>query len=112
VHLSTPEKMAGTLDLERAGVRWFLSIDARDIPDERLRTGHRPFRSITIDGEEIEFSEGFADLHTACYRELLAGRGFGIRDARPAIEMAHRIRTSHPVGLTGDFHPMARTARY
>ena len=109
VHLARPDKMAGFLDLGRARVRWFLSLDRADLPAEAA--GRTTFRSLTLDGEAIEFSEGFAELHTACYRELLEGRGFGIRDARPSIEMAHRIRTSPPVGLTGDFHPMARTAR-
>jgi len=109
VHLARPDKMAGSLDLERARVRWFLSLDRADLPAEA--GGRTTFRSITLDGEAIEFSQGFADLHTACYRELLEGRGFGIRDARPAIELAHRIRTSQPIGLTGDFHPMARAAR-
>ena len=109
VHVAKPDKMAGLLELKRARVRWFLSLDRADLPAEA--GGKTTFRSLTLDGKAIEFSEGFADLHTACYRELLAGRGFGIRDTRPSIEMAHRIRTSHAVGLTGDFHPRARTAR-
>ncbi len=109
VHLARPDKMAGFIELKRARVRWFLSLDRADLPAEA--GGRSTFRSLTLDGEAIEFSEGFADLHTACYREMLEGRGFGVRDARPAIELAHRIRTSGPVGLTGDFHPLARSAR-
>jgi len=106
VHLSRPEKMAGFLELERARVRWFLSLDRADLP--AAAAGKTTFRALTMNGEPIEFSEGFADLHTACYREMLAGRGFGIRDARPSIELAHRIRTAAPVGLTGDYHPLVK----
>lgn len=109
VHLARPEKMAGAIELERARVRWFLSVDRADLPAEAA--GRTTFRSLVLDGEPIEFSEGFADLHAACYREMLAGRGFGLRDARASIELAHRIRTSAPVGLTGEVHPMARSAR-
>jgi UDP-N-acetyl-2-amino-2-deoxyglucuronate dehydrogenase len=109
VHLARPNKMAGFLGLERARVRWFLSLDRADLP--AAAAGKTTFRTFTLDGEAIEFSEGFTDLHTACYRELLAGRGFGLRDARPAIELAHGIRTATPVGLTGDCHPLARAAR-
>ncbi len=108
VHLARPDKMAGSLELERARVRWFLSLDRADLPAEAA--GKATYRSLTMDGEAVEFSEGFGDLHTACYLEMLEGRGFGIADARPAIELAHRIRTSGPVGLTGDFHPLARKA--
>jgi UDP-N-acetyl-2-amino-2-deoxyglucuronate dehydrogenase len=109
VHLAKPDKMAGFLELQRARVRWFLSLDRADLP--ATAADKTTYRSLTLDGEAIEFSEGFADLHTACYREMLAGRGFGIADARPAIELAHRIRTSAPVGLIGDYHPLAKTAR-
>ncbi len=109
VHLARPDKMAGFLELERARVRWFLSLDRADLPPEA--GGRTTFRALTLDGQAIEFSEGFADLHTACYRELLAGRGFGIKDARPAIELAHDIRTAAPVGLAGDYHPLAKSAR-
>jgi UDP-N-acetyl-2-amino-2-deoxyglucuronate dehydrogenase len=108
VHLAKPDKMAGFFELERARVRWFLSLDRADLP--AAAEGRTTHRSLTMDGESIEFSEGFTDLHTACYRELLEGRGFGIPDARDSIEMAHRIRTSSPVGLTGEYHPLAKSA--
>ncbi len=109
VHLAKPDKMAGLLELERARVRWFLSLDRADLP--AAAGGRTTHRSLTMDGEAIEFSAGFTELHTACYREILAGRGFGIREARDSIELAHRIRTTAPVGLAGDVHPLARAAR-
>ena len=87
-------RIAGTLDLARAHVNWFLSIDPADVPDERRDQGVMTHRSIRVDGEEIEFSGGFTDLHTHVYEEILAGRGFGIADARPAIDLAHKIRST------------------
>jgi UDP-N-acetyl-2-amino-2-deoxyglucuronate dehydrogenase len=104
VHLSQPQKMAGYLELERASVRWFLSIDRHDLPFEAKPGGPTTFRSITVDGEELEFSDGFADLHTRIYREILAGRGFGVEDARPAIVLTHGLRNAAPVGVTGRAH--------
>jgi UDP-N-acetyl-2-amino-2-deoxyglucuronate dehydrogenase len=109
VHLSEPNKAAGYLELENARVRWFLSIDYNDIPDSVKETGKRTFRSITVDGEEIEFSEGFVDLHTLTYKEILAGRGFGLKEARQSVETAYTIRNSKPVGLKGDYHPILKT---
>ncbi|MCX6322178.1 MAG: Gfo/Idh/MocA family oxidoreductase [Bacteroidia bacterium] len=109
VHLSEPNKAAGYLELENARVRWFLSLDHNDIPDPARKTGQRTFRSITVDGEEIEFSEGFTDLHTLTYKEILAGRGFGLKDARQSVETAYIIRNSKPVGLQGDYHPILKT---
>jgi len=94
VHLRQAQRMAGFLALERADVRWFLSVDADDLPEGWLEAGKPAFRSITIDGTEVEFSGGFEDLHTRVYAETLAGRGFGIEDARPSVELVHRIRTS------------------
>jgi UDP-N-acetyl-2-amino-2-deoxyglucuronate dehydrogenase len=91
VHLHEPRRMAGRLELELASVTWFLSVDARDHPVTRSRS-RETYRAITIDGAEIEFSTGFADLHTRVYEETLAGRGFGLDDARASIELAHRIR--------------------
>jgi UDP-N-acetyl-2-amino-2-deoxyglucuronate dehydrogenase len=106
VHLATPQSAAGYLELERARVRWFLSIDAQTLPPELRARGQRTFRSITVDGEEVEFSEGFTDLHTATYRDVLAGGGYGLNDARPAVELVHRIRhaaTTHGGAL---MHPL------
>lgn len=80
----------GTLELDRATVRWFLSIDASDLPE--MAGSSRTFRSLTLDGEEFEFSGGFGDLHTAVYREILEGRGYGLEDARPSIDLIHKLR--------------------
>jgi UDP-N-acetyl-2-amino-2-deoxyglucuronate dehydrogenase len=98
VHLLKPEKAAGVLELERANVEWHLSLDAADLPAEHVqKNGRATFRSISVDGEEIEFSEGFTDLHTRVYEEVLAGRGFGIDDARSSIELVHSIRNAKVV---------------
>lgn len=109
VHISEPHKAAGYLELENARVRWFLSLDYDDIPVKCKEAGKRTFRSITVDGEEIEFSEGFADLHTLTYKEILAGRGFGLNEARQSVETAYTIRNSKPVGLQGDYNPILKT---
>lgn len=81
----------GTLRLERAKVDWFLSIDAADVPPELRAENRHTFRAIRIDGDELEFSEGFADLHTEVYRRIIAGTGAGIAEARPAIQLVHRL---------------------
>jgi UDP-N-acetyl-2-amino-2-deoxyglucuronate dehydrogenase len=109
VHLSEPDKAAGYLELEKARVRWFLSIDYNDIPASYKESGKRTFRSITVDGEEIEFSEGFTDLHTLTYKEILAGKGFGLKDARQSVETAYLIRNAKPLGPKGDYHPFLKT---
>jgi UDP-N-acetyl-2-amino-2-deoxyglucuronate dehydrogenase len=109
VHISEPHKAAGYLELENARVRWFLSLDYNDIPLNVRESGKRTFRSITVNGEEIEFSKGFADLHTMTYKEILAGRGFGLKEARQSVETAYTIRNSKPVGLQGDYHPILKT---
>ncbi len=93
VFLMETQKAAGTFELERARVRWFLSTDANDLPDEVRQRGQSAFRSLMMDGTEIDFTGGFEDLHTQLYRQTLAGRGFGIEDSRPAIELVHQIRT-------------------
>ncbi|HVN59215.1 MAG TPA: Gfo/Idh/MocA family oxidoreductase [Bacteroidales bacterium] len=108
VHLSEKNKAAGYLELRNARIRWFLSIDTNDIPEELRKSGKRTYRSITVDGEEFEFSEGFTELHTATYREIMAGRGFGLEDARKSIETVYAIRNAVPEGLTGDYHPMLK----
>jgi UDP-N-acetyl-2-amino-2-deoxyglucuronate dehydrogenase len=86
-------RVEGTLHLDRADVRWLLSIDRNDLPKQSAAEGASTFRSIVIDGEEIEFSDGFADLHTRVYERTIAGNGFSIATARPAIELVHAIRT-------------------
>ena len=106
VHLASGSRAAGFLELERAQVSWFLSIDAADLPRPPAPGEPATHRSVTVDGEEIGFSGGFTDLHTLIYRETVAGRGFGIEDARPAIELAHAIRHAPPVRPSGPYHPM------
>lgn len=105
VHLHTPATAAGYLELARARVRWFLSIDADHLPDTAKAAGKRTHRSIRIDGTELEFSEGFNDLHSLSYAAILAGDGFGLADARPSIETAYEIRRAAPVGPTDTAHP-------
>lgn len=85
---------AGFLDLQRARVKWFLSINENHLPDAVKEQGKRTFRSLKMDGSEIEFSEGFTDLHTTSYQEIVKGKGFGLLEARPSIELAYRIRNS------------------
>lgn len=92
VHLREPKRAAGTLALANADVQWYLSAEAQDLPFAPVPGSKTTFRSIVVDGEQLEFSEGFTDLHTRVYEEVLAGRGFGIGDARPSIELSHRIR--------------------
>lgn len=107
VHLYTHDRAAGFLQFERARVRWFLSIDETTLPQEVQKKGQRTYRSITMEGQEIEFSDGFTDLHTKSYQQILEGNGFGIHEALPSIELAHDIRTQQPVGIQGDYHPFA-----
>lgn len=85
---------AGFLDLQRARVKWFLSINENHLPEAEKGQGKRTFRSLKMDGSEIEFSEGFTDLHTTSYQEILKGNGFGLQQALPSIELAHQIRKS------------------
>jgi len=92
VHVREPKRAAGTLALERADVRWFLSAEASDLPFDATPGARTTYRSMTVDGEQLEFSDGFTDLHTRVYEAALAGRGFGIDDARPSIELTYRIR--------------------
>ncbi len=111
VHLQSDTKAAGYLEYERARVRWFLSIDADDVPEVERARGQRTYRSITVSGEEIEFSGGFTDLHTRSYEEILAGRGFGLSANRGAIEAVAAIRRAPVRGLSGDHHPFASSGR-
>ncbi len=106
VHISENSTAAGFLKLKRANVRWFLSVDYDNIPEEVRKTGQRTFRSITVNGKEIEFSGGFTDLHITSYREILKGKGFGLEAVRPTIETVYEIRNQKPVGLRGEYHPL------
>jgi UDP-N-acetyl-2-amino-2-deoxyglucuronate dehydrogenase len=92
VHLREGKRAAGTLALANADVRWYLSAEVTDLPFTPVPGGKTTFRSIVVDGEQLEFSDGFTDLHTRVYHEVLSGRGFGIADARPSIELSHQIR--------------------
>jgi UDP-N-acetyl-2-amino-2-deoxyglucuronate dehydrogenase len=105
LHLRESRKMAGVLELERARVKWFLSTDADDLPDHVVEEGGYAYRSMTCDGQEIEFSGGFTDLHTRVYEEILAGRGTGINDARPSVELAHAISRSETESSLAGAHP-------
>lgn len=108
VHLSQMNKAAGYLELEKARIRWFLSLDINDIPHQARESGKRTFRSITVDNEEFEFSEGFTELHTMTYNEILAGRGYGLEDSRRSIETVYSIRNASPAGLKGEYHPILK----
>ena len=105
LHVREPERVSGYLELENADVQWFLSIDAEDLPEE-MQGAHRTFRSITVDGREIEFSGGFTDLHARVYEETLAGRGFRIEDARPSIELVYGLRQADVEAPGPHAHPM------
>ncbi|MEZ5776237.1 MAG: Gfo/Idh/MocA family oxidoreductase [Hyphomicrobiaceae bacterium] len=98
---------AGYLEYERARVRWFLSINRRDLPANR-KPGQTTFRSITMDGQEIEFSEGFTDLHTISYKEIVAGRGFSLEEARQAVEVVSQIRAAPVEPTRGEPHPFLK----
>lgn len=105
VHYQSATKVGGYLEYERARVRWFLSVDEQDVPAATRETGQRTFRSITVDGEEIEFSGGFTDLHTRSYEEILADNGFSLDESLPAIETVASIRDAELTPLHGDYHP-------
>jgi UDP-N-acetyl-2-amino-2-deoxyglucuronate dehydrogenase len=111
VHYADPHTTAGFLKLERANVRWFLSVDDSNLPPDVVAKGQRTFRSITVNGEEIEFSGGFTDLHTVSYEHILAGKGFGLEHARKSIDIVHHIRNSKAIGLRGDYHPFLKNIR-
>jgi len=100
--------MSGFIELEHARVRWFLSVDKTDLPLSAIAGGKTTYRSITVDGKEIEFSEGFTDLHTRVYEETLAGRGFGIKDARPSIQLTYAIRTAEISPKDDLVHPLLK----
>lgn len=105
VHHNSETKAGGFLEYANARVRWFLSVDVEDVPSTQLELGQRTYRSITVDGKEIEFSGGFTDLHIRSYEEILAGRGFGLEENRTAIKTVSDIRSARLAPLVGDFHP-------
>ena len=108
VHVMTHDRVAGYLEMKQARVRYFLSINAETLPENAVQGEKRTYRTIMIDGAEFEFSSGFTELHTKSYQEILAGNGFRISEAKNCIEIVHDIRYSTPVGLKGDYHPLAR----
>ena len=111
VHYSDEKTVAGFMQLERARIKWFLSLDFNLLPNEVKVNGQRTYRSITIDSEEIEFSGGFADLHTESYKRIIEGNGFSADDARPSIQTAYEIRNTKPVGLIGDYHELLKNVK-
>ena len=108
VHIKKPDTNAGYMRLKNANVRWFLSVNYDYIPEEIRQTGKRTFRSIVVDGEEFEFSDGFTDLHTRSYQDILDGGGFGLEDARSSIEIVSDIRNMTPVALNEKAHPFCK----
>lgn len=108
LHLMQPNKASGLLELEKANVSWYLSLDNNDLPKNATDNNLSTFRSITIDDEEIEFSGGFTDLHTLSYKNILAGNGYGIEDARSSIEIAHTIRNQELSRNRFDLHPFVK----
>lgn len=105
LHLNDPRRIAGCIDLERARVRWFLSVEEDDLPEGLAEKDQFAFRSLKIDGEEFDFSGGFTDLHTMVYQDILEGRGYGVGDARPALELVHSLRELEVVNSSFDAHP-------
>jgi len=108
VHLHEHDRAAGFLQLEKARVRWFLSINYDTIPEEIKAKGMRTFRSITVDGNEFEFSGGFTKLHTRSYENILDGNGFRVAETENAIQTVYDIRHQKPIGIKGDYHPLAK----
>ena len=108
VHLKRADANAGRLKLKNANVRWFLSVNYNYLPEDAISRGLTTFRSISVDGKEIEFSGGFIDLHTRSYEEILKGNGFGLDEAYGAINTVSAIRNLEPIGLKGEYHPFCR----
>lgn len=108
VHVKKPDTNAGLLRLKNATVRWFLSVNYDNLPKEIREQGQTTFRSIAVNGDEIEFSGGFKDLHTTSYEEILKGNGFGLDDAYGSIDIVSQIRNINPIGLKGEYHPYAK----
>ena len=108
VHVKTHDRVAGFLELKRARVRYFLSINAATLPDNAVQGEKKTYRSVTIDGSEFEFSKGFTELHTKSYENILNGSGFRIGEAKNCIQTVYDIRHAEPIGLKGDYHPLAK----
>lgn len=108
VHVASHDRVAGFLRLKRANVRYFLSINANTLPQEIVEQNLRTYRSIQIGNEAFEFSGGFTELHTESYRQILSGNGFGLDEVRNCIQIVYDIRNAKPIGLVGDYHPLAK----
>ena len=108
LHLLNTDKASGLLQLKNANVRWYLSVDKGDLPEHAVKNNQTTYRSITVDGKEIEFSGGFTDLHTESYKSILNNNGFGIADTRNSIEIAHLIRNQKITSKPGDKHPFLK----
>jgi len=111
VNVSKPDVASGYLEFTNARVRWFLSVNYDYIPEEVKASGQRTYRSITIEGEELEFSGGFTDLHTVSYQDVLNGGGFGLDEARQSIQIVHDIRNAEVIGAKGEYHPFVTKIR-
>ena len=111
IQLHSHDRAAGYLELENANVCWFLSINSNTLPEEIKNKGQTTFRSIQVNGVEIEFSKGFTNLHTESYKQIVAGNGFGIDDARTSIEIVHNIRNKEVSELKGEYHPLAKLSQ-
>lgn len=106
VHVHESNRGAGYLKFANARVKWFLSVNYEDIPQPIRNEGKRTYRTIRVDGIDLDFSAGFTDLHTQSYLEVLEGNGFGTDDIRETIQIIHNIRNAKPIGIKGDFHPI------
>lgn len=111
VHLLTEDSASGVLELGKARVRWFLSIDYNNVPEDLKAKGKRTYRSLSMEGREIEFSDGFTDLHTKSYQHILDGQGFGLKEARTSIQTVYEIRNGEIASLQNDFHPMLKNKK-
>lgn len=106
VHYRSASSVSGILILKKARVRWFLSIDENLLPQHIREQNKRVYRSLSLQGEEFAFSDGFNDLHTLSYTKILNNEGFSCEDSRKAIELTYHIRNATPIGLQGDYHPL------
>ena len=110
VNVYEPRRSAGVLELEKANVRWFLSLEENDLPAKPKDSGARTYRAIQVDGQEVEFSDGCTDLHTKSYERILAGDGFGTDAVTESVRIVSQIRNAEVVGLKGEYHPMANAS--
>jgi len=108
VHYADEKTVSGFLQLDKARIRWFLSLDYDVLPDQIKKRDQNTYRSVTVDGEEVDFTGGFGDLHTESYKQILKGDGFTPDDARPSIQLVYEIRNARSVGPQGDYHPFLK----